>query len=96
MVKEGSVQRVPGSLEMRFIVTDFQHEVPVRLSRRAAGPVQGELRRRRPWPPGCQLACSIADEVLAKHDENYMPPAVGKVAEEGRVRDAIRAAPAAQ
>ena len=27
----------------------------------------------------------VADEVLAKHDENYMPPAVGKALEERRI-----------
>ena len=29
MVTEGSVKREPGSLEVRFVVTDFQHSVPV-------------------------------------------------------------------
>ena len=29
MVTQGSVQRAPGSLEVRFVVTDFKHQVPV-------------------------------------------------------------------
>src|SRR5260370_19075437 len=29
MVTQGSVQRAPGSLEVRFLVTDFSHDVPV-------------------------------------------------------------------
>src|SRR6185369_16648877 len=29
MVTKGSVQRTPGTLEIRFRVTDFQHEIPV-------------------------------------------------------------------
>jgi hypothetical protein len=29
MVSKGSIQREPGSLEVRFVVTDFAHEVPV-------------------------------------------------------------------
>jgi cytochrome c-type biogenesis protein CcmE len=72
MVKKGSVQRADGSLEVRFVVTDFDHDLPVSytgvlpdLFREGQGViargkiVDGTLR---------------ADEVLAKHDENYMPP----------------------
>src|SRR5262245_39465015 len=29
MVKKGSVQRTPGSLQVYFVVTDFQNDVPV-------------------------------------------------------------------
>jgi cytochrome c-type biogenesis protein CcmE len=36
----------------------------------------------------------VADEVLAKHDENYMPPAVGKALKKGESR--LEAAPPAQ
>jgi cytochrome c-type biogenesis protein CcmE len=38
----------------------------------------------------------VADEVLAKHDENYMPPAVGKSLQKGQSRSEAEAAPAAQ
>jgi cytochrome c-type biogenesis protein CcmE len=77
MVTKGSVQRVPGSLEVHFVVTDFAHEVPVTYSqvlpdlfREGAGVVaQGHLRADGTF---------VADEVLAKHDEKYMPPAVAK------------------
>jgi cytochrome c-type biogenesis protein CcmE len=77
MVTEGSVQRVPGSLEVRFVVTDFAHDVPVTYSnvlpdlfREGAGVVaEGRLRSDGTF---------VADEVLAKHDEKYMPPAVAK------------------
>jgi len=74
MVKDGSVQRSAGSLDVRFVVTDMKHELPVTytgvlpdLFREGQGViargkfVSGEFR---------------ADEVLAKHDENYMPPEV--------------------
>ncbi len=77
MVTKGSVQRVPGTLELHFVVTDFAHDVPVSYSgvlpdlfREGAGVVaQGRLRSDGTF---------VADEVLAKHDEKYMPPAVAK------------------
>jgi cytochrome c-type biogenesis protein CcmE len=77
MVTQGTVQRAPGSLEVRFVVTDFAHDVPVSYSgvlpdlfREGAGVVaQGRLRSDGTF---------VADEVLAKHDEKYMAPAVAK------------------
>jgi cytochrome c-type biogenesis protein CcmE len=77
MVTEGSLKRAPGSLEVRFTVTDFSHEVPVTYSgvlpdlfREGAGVVaHGHLGADGTF---------IADEVLAKHDEKYMPPAVAR------------------
>ncbi|MGO9804704.1 MAG: cytochrome c maturation protein CcmE [Steroidobacteraceae bacterium] len=77
MVTEGSLKRAPGSLEVRFAVTDFSHEVPVTytgvlpdLFREGAGVVaHGHLAADGTF---------IADEVLAKHDEKYMPPAVAR------------------
>ena len=77
MVTQGSLQRAPGSLEVRFVVTDFSHEVPVSYSgvlpdlfREGAGVVaHGRLRADGTF---------VADEVLAKHDEKYMPPQVAR------------------
>jgi cytochrome c-type biogenesis protein CcmE len=77
MVEEGTLHRVPGSLEVRFIVTDFNHQVPVvydkvlpDLFREGAGVVaHGRLRADGTF---------VADEVLAKHDEKYMPPEVAR------------------
>jgi cytochrome c-type biogenesis protein CcmE len=77
MVEKGSVVRTPGSLEVRFVVTDFRHSVPVHydkvlpdLFREGAGVVaHGRLDERGNF---------MADEVLAKHDEKYMPPEVAR------------------
>lgn len=77
MVTQGSLHRAPGSLEVRFVVTDFSHDVSVSytgvlpdLFREGAGVVaHGRLR-----PDGT----FVADEVLAKHDEKYMPPEVAR------------------
>lgn len=85
MVKTGSVQRMPGSLEIHFLVTDFQNEVPVVYSgllpdlfKENSGVVtNGRLNDRGVF---------VADEVLAKHDEKYMPPAVGKALKKGESR----------
>jgi cytochrome c-type biogenesis protein CcmE len=75
MVSKGSVQRAPGSLQVNFLVTDFKHDVPVTytgvlpdLFREGQGvTVHGRLDSRGVF---------VADEVLAKHDENYMPPKI--------------------
>jgi cytochrome c-type biogenesis protein CcmE len=77
MVTQGSLTRAPGSLEVRFVVTDFSHNVPVSYSgvlpdlfREGAGVVaHGHLNSSGTF---------VADEVLAKHDEKYMPPEVAR------------------
>jgi cytochrome c-type biogenesis protein CcmE len=77
MVEKGSVVRTPGSLDVHFIVTDFKHTVPVSYSnvlpdlfREGAGVVaHGRMDGNGTF---------IADEVLAKHDEKYMPPEVAR------------------
>lgn len=76
MVTKGSVQRVPGSLQVRFVVTDFANSVPISytgllpdLFREGQGVIaHGQLRD----------GVFVADEVLAKHDEKYTPPEVAK------------------
>ncbi|HEU4530317.1 MAG TPA: cytochrome c maturation protein CcmE [Steroidobacteraceae bacterium] len=75
MVTEGSVKREPGSLEVRFVVTDFQHSVPVSYT----GVLPDLFREGQGIVAHGKLDGSgmfVADEVLAKHDENYMPPEV--------------------
>lgn len=93
MVTRGSVQRVPGTLEVRFLVTDTHHEVPVTydkvlpdLFREGAGVVaHGHLRADGTF---------VADEVLAKHDEKYMPPKMAEALKtrHGEPREAGEAA----
>jgi cytochrome c-type biogenesis protein CcmE len=73
MVEKGSVHRTPGSLEVRFEVTDFKHRVPVvytgvlpDLFREGQGVIaHGHINAQGVF---------VADEVLAKHDNKYMPP----------------------
>jgi len=79
MVEQGSVKRDTGSMELQFDITDFKHEVTVKYSgvlpdlfREGQGVVvRGKLQ---PTSDGHPLL--IAEEVLAKHDEKYMPPNV--------------------
>ena len=76
MVEKGSVERTAGSLDIRFLVTDYKHTVRVKYSgilpdlfREGQGVVaHGRL----------QDGTFVADEILAKHDENYMPPEVAR------------------
>jgi cytochrome c-type biogenesis protein CcmE len=75
LVENGSLKREPGSLEVRFTLTDYAHQVGVSytgvlpdLFREGQGVIaRGKLRTDGTF---------VAEEVLAKHDENYMPPEV--------------------
>ena len=80
MVERGSIQRLPDGVTIRFTVTDGQARTPVvfrgivpDLFREGSGAVaEGRLE------PGT----FIADAILAKHDERYMPPELGNLAAE--------------
>ncbi len=72
MVEVGSVKRQPDGVTVHFTVTDTAKSIPVAykgvlpdLFREGKGVVtQGRLEN----------GLFVASEVLAKHDENYMPP----------------------
>jgi cytochrome c-type biogenesis protein CcmE len=75
LVENGSLKREPGSLEVRFTLTDYAHQQSVSytgvlpdLFREG----QGVIARGKMGTDGM----FVAEEVLAKHDENYMPPEV--------------------
>ncbi len=77
MVTKGSVARASGSLEIRFVVTDFRNSVPVTYTGVLPdlfGEGKGVVAHGRLTRDGV----FAADEVLAKHDEKYMPPEVAK------------------
>ncbi|MFV8571362.1 cytochrome c maturation protein CcmE [Marinobacter sp. SBS5] len=80
MVEEGSVVRDTESLSVRFRVTNFTDSVPVEYvgilpDLFAEG--QGVVAMGRLNNDGL----FVADQVLAKHDENYMPPEVADALE---------------
>ena len=78
LVKEHSLSKSPKSI--KFIITDLKNEIIVSYD----GPVpnlfsegkgviaEGQLKDKKYF---------IANKILAKHDENYMPPEVSKVLE---------------
>jgi len=83
MVAEGSVERDEGSLTVAFVVTDFANSIPVHYTGVLPdlfGEGQGVVARGRLTADGS----FHAEEVLAKHDENYMPPEVAEALERGR------------
>lgn len=80
MVVEDSVQRSDDSLEVRFVVTDYKATVPivyVGILPDLFGEGQGAVAS------GVldEYGVLQATEVLAKHDENYMPPEVADALE---------------
>ena len=75
LVVNGSVQREEGSLEMTFLVTDMRCEIPVSFS----GVLPDLFREGQGVVAHGRLnddGVFAADEILAKHDENYMAPEV--------------------
>ncbi len=87
MVVDGSVQRSQDSLEVRFELTDYHSKVPVVY--------RGILPDLFDEGQGAVAAGKLtaggvleATEVLAKHDENYMPPEVADALEQAKARPA--------
>lgn len=77
LVAAHSVDRKPGSLEVRFQVTDGKQSIPVTYT----GVLPDLFREGQGVVTHGQLGADgafHADQVLAKHDEEYMPPAVKK------------------
>ena len=78
MVKEGSINRDINTLEVTFTVTDYQNELeisyigilPDLFAENAGVVVRGRLNKDGSFD---------ALEVLAKHDENYMPPEIANL-----------------
>ena len=78
LVKEGSL--INNQAMINFVVTDLNNEIvvsysgllPNLFSEGKGVVVEGKLKDKKYF---------IADKILAKHDENYMPPEVSKVLE---------------
>ena len=87
MVEQGSIQRQPDGVTIRFIVTDGKAQTPVvyrgivpDLFREGSGAVaEGRLEN----------GTFVADTILAKHDERYMPPQLGNLAAEHKARKTL-------
>ena len=80
MVEKGSIKHLPDGVTIRFLVTDGKARTPVLfrgsppdLFREGSGAVaEGRLVRDT----------FVADPILAKHDERYMPPELGNLSAE--------------
>jgi cytochrome c-type biogenesis protein CcmE len=96
LVVEGSVRREPGELQLSFTLTDLEDELQVLYSgvlpdlfREGQGIIaHGKMN---------EDGAFVADEVLAKHDENYMPPELAEtLADHAAAKEAKIAAEAAE
>jgi cytochrome c-type biogenesis protein CcmE len=94
MVEKGSIVRLPDGMTVNFVVTDMAQKVPVTyrgilpdLFKEGKGVVtQGKLGADNIF---------VASEVLAKHDENYMPPEAAYALKKGEAANAAAASQAA-
>ena len=83
MVENGSVKRQPDGVTIRFVLTDGKADTPViyrgivpDLFREGSGAVaEGRVTN----------GTFVADTILAKHDERYMPPELGNLSAEHKV-----------
>ncbi|HWV08741.1 MULTISPECIES: cytochrome c maturation protein CcmE [unclassified Pseudomonas] len=85
LVEEGSVKRSNSSLETDFVVTDGAKSVTIRF----AGILPDLFREGQGIVALGRLNAEgvlVADEVLAKHDENYMPPEVMQALEKSGMK----------
>jgi cytochrome c-type biogenesis protein CcmE len=81
VVCEGTVRRTPGALDVRFVVTDRIRQVPVHYKK-----ILPDMFRE-----GTSIIATgrmergefVASEVLAKHDESYMPREVAEAMKKG-------------
>ena len=88
MVETGSVRREPDGVTIRFAVVDGEARTPVSyrgivpdLFREGSGVVaEGRLQR----------GTFVADTILAKHDERYMPPQLGNQAAEHKAAKTLQ------
>ena len=77
MVRKDSIIRLESSLRVSFVITDFKEDLvvyydgilPDLFSEEAGIVAKGKINEE---------GIFVANEVLAKHDENYMPPEVAK------------------
>jgi cytochrome c-type biogenesis protein CcmE len=80
MVERGSIQRQSDGVSIRFVLTDGKASTPViyrgivpNLFREGSGAVaEGRVEN----------GAFVADTILAKHDERYMPPELGNLSAE--------------
>lgn len=83
LVQPGSLQRQADSISVRFVVTDTAHDIPVVY----AGILPDLFKEGKGVVAQGQLGSDgvfHANEVLAKHDANYMPPEAADAVEKAK------------
>ena len=88
MVEKGTIERQADGVTIRFLVTDGKAETPVvyrgivpDLFREGSGMVaEGRMEN----------GAFVADTILAKHDERYMPPELGNLAAEHKAGKTLK------
>ena len=83
LVEPGSLQRQADGVTVRFVVTDTAHSIPVLYT----GILPDLFKEGKGVVAQGQIGADgvfRAKEVLAKHDENYMPPEAADAVERGR------------
>lgn len=94
LVLENSIRRQSGELEIEFTLTDTQEDLVVAYS----GVLPDLFREGQGVIAHGRLAGDgrfMADTILAKHDENYMPPEVAETLAKHAAAKAAEAAEAA-
>lgn len=88
LVEEGSFTRDPDGLTMRFAITDTANRVPVVYKG-----IKPDLFKEG---KGCVAEGRVgsdgifyADKVMAKHDENYMPPEAGAAIDKAKAAKSL-------
>ena len=89
MVRAGSIRKLADGVTVTFDLTDGPASVPVRfrgivpdLFKEGSGAIaEGRLGRD---------GIFVADNILAKHDERYMPPQMGNQASELKTRETVQ------
>jgi cytochrome c-type biogenesis protein CcmE len=84
IVKEGSIKR--NNLSLKFIITDLKNEMiisykgptPNLFSEGKGVVAEGKLKDKKYF---------VADTILAKHDENYMPPEVNDILQKQKINN---------
>lgn len=82
VVKSGSVQRATDSLQVSFVITDFNADIVVHYN----GMLPDLFREGQGVVVTGQLADQHllqASQVLAKHDEKYTPPEIQTIVTQG-------------
>ena len=92
MVEKGSFKRAPGSLEAHFLVTDGDAQLPVVYDK-----ILPDLFREGQAvvaTGSMKDGVFVAEDVLAKHDETYMPKEVADKMAAAHKKHDVPAAPA--